>query len=212
LLKRALKLHGMRAHKATNLVGLALAALQQGRRKNARRLLKEAKDMDADRELLPRGQREHGTYLPLVLDLVANELHWLDVQSPGMPVFDNVGSSKTAIAKLCPELIDYFGSGARPSMLELAMLYAAARCRRVFIREGQNHAEFMRGATETASQFFDRLARGAADEPRSRAPSDAAARLAFLLQGDVELTPGSSSSALFRERVIPPLAASDLLS
>ena len=85
---------------------------------------------------------------------------------------------KTAIAKLCPELIDYFGSGARPSMLELAMLHAAARCRRVFIREGQSQAEFMRGATETASQFFGRLARGAADEPRP--PSDAAARLVLL--------------------------------
>jgi hypothetical protein len=157
-------------------------------------------------------QGEHGIYLPLVLDLVANELHWLDVQSPGMPVFNNVASSKTAIAKLCPELIDYFGSGARPSMLELAMLHAAARCRRVFIREGQNQAEFMRGATETASQFFDRLARGAADKPRSRAPFDAAARLAFLLHGDVELPPGSSSYALFRERLIPTLAASDLLS
>ena len=92
------------------------------------------------------------------------------------------------------------------------MLHAAARCRRVFIREGQNQAEFMRGATETASHFFGRLARGAADEPRSRPPSDAAARLAFLLHGDVELPPGSSSYALFRERVTPTLAASDLLS
>jgi hypothetical protein len=157
-------------------------------------------------------QGEHGSYLPLVLDLVANELHWLDVQSPGMPVFNNVASSKTAIAKLCPELIDYFGSGARPSMLELAMLHAAARCRRVFVREGRNQAEFMRGATETASQFFGRLVRGAADEPRSRPPSDGAPRLAFLLHGDVELPPGSSSYALFRERLIPTLAASDMLS
>jgi hypothetical protein len=148
----------------------------------------------------------------LVLDLVANELHWLDVQSPGMPAFNNVASSKTAIAKLCPELIDYFGSGARPPILELAMLHAAARCRRVFIREGQDQAEFIRGATETPSQFFGRLVRGAADEPRSHLPSDAAALLAFLLHGDVDLPAGSSSYALFRERLIPTLAASDLLS
>jgi Tfp pilus assembly protein PilF len=58
LLKRALKLHHTRAHKATNLVGLALAALQQRQSKNARRLLKQAKDFDPDCELLPRGQRE----------------------------------------------------------------------------------------------------------------------------------------------------------
>jgi hypothetical protein len=58
LLKRALKLQHLRAHKATNLVGLALAALQQGQRKNARRLLGEAKELDPDCELLGRGQRE----------------------------------------------------------------------------------------------------------------------------------------------------------
>jgi tetratricopeptide (TPR) repeat protein len=58
LLKRALKLHRTRVPKATNLVGLALAALQQGQRKNARRLLKEAKELDPECELLARGERE----------------------------------------------------------------------------------------------------------------------------------------------------------
>lgn len=48
LLKRALKLHFTRAHKATNLVGLALAALRQGQRKDARRLLASAKNLDPD--------------------------------------------------------------------------------------------------------------------------------------------------------------------
>lgn len=157
-------------------------------------------------------QGEHGIYVPLVLDLVANELHWLDVQSPGMPVFNNVASSNTAITKLCPELIDYFGSGARPSMLDLATLHSAARSRRVFIREGDNHAEFARATGETIGEFFERLVRGAADEPRSRLPSDAAARLAFLLHGDIELPSGSACYALFREGLTPTLAASDLLS
>jgi hypothetical protein len=34
----------------------------------------------------------------------------------------------------------------------------------------------------------------------------------FLLHGDVELPPGSAAYALFRERLIPTLAASDLLT
>lgn len=157
-------------------------------------------------------QGEHGIYVPLVLDLVTNQLHWLDVQSPGMPAFNNVASSKTAIGKLCPELMGYFGSAARPSMLELAMLHGAARCRRVFLREGQSYAEFVRGDREPASHFFDRLVHGAADAPLSHPPSDAPARLAFLLRGDVDLPPGSDSYALLRERFIPTLAASDLLS
>jgi tetratricopeptide (TPR) repeat protein len=58
LLKRALKLHRTRVPKATNLVSLALAALQQGQRKSARKLLKEAREMDPDCELLARGERE----------------------------------------------------------------------------------------------------------------------------------------------------------
>lgn len=157
-------------------------------------------------------QGEHGIYLPLVLDLRENLLHWLDVQSAGMLAFNNVASSKAAITKLCPELIEYFGSGARPSMLELAMLHAAARCRRVFLREGQSLAEFTKRSGETASQFFDRLSSGVADEPRSRLPSDAGAQLAFLLHGDLELPAGSASYALFRERLTPTLTASDLLS
>lgn len=60
LLQRALKLHYMRAPKATNLVGLALAALQQGHRKRARRLLTDAQRLDPDCELLSRGERELG--------------------------------------------------------------------------------------------------------------------------------------------------------
>jgi len=57
LLERALKRHRSRAHKATVLVGLALASLQRGKPKNARRLLSEAKYLDPTCELLGRGQR-----------------------------------------------------------------------------------------------------------------------------------------------------------
>jgi hypothetical protein len=158
-------------------------------------------------------QGEHGIYVPLALDLAANTLHWLDVQSPGMPAFNNVESSKNAIAKLCPELISYFASGARPTMLELGTLHAAARCRRVLIRDAETTAEFLRAPAETPAHFFGRLAYGIADEPRSLYPSDSgSAQLALLLHGDVELPAGSSTYALFRERVVPTLSASDLLS
>ena len=126
---------------------------------------------------------------------------------------NNVETSRNAIAKLCPQLINYFDGGARPFMLELAMLHAAARCRRVLVRDGETVAEFTRGPTETATRFLERILRGDADEPRSRRPSDdGSAQLAMLLRGNVELPSGSSVYALFREQVAPTLSASDLLS
>jgi hypothetical protein len=126
---------------------------------------------------------------------------------------NNVANANAAISKVCPALISYFGSGVRTSMLDLALLHAAARCRRVLLRRGASVEEYVRGLHEDAAAFHARLAARSADEPRSRPPSaDGAALLALLLHGDLDLPPGSASYALFRERVTPNLAASDLLS
>ena len=72
--------------------------------------------------------------MPLVLDLRERVLHWLDVQSKGQFEMNNVETSKAAIERICPELMAYFASGVRPSMYDLALLHAAARCDRVIVR------------------------------------------------------------------------------
>jgi hypothetical protein len=53
-------------------------------------------------------------------------LHWLDVYSTGEFEFNNVASSNSAITTICPTMIDYFASGTRTTMLDLARLHAAA--------------------------------------------------------------------------------------
>ena len=155
---------------------------------------------------------ENGVFLPLVFDIRDGLLHWLDVHAKGRFEMNNVETSKAAITKICPELMMYFGSGVRPSMFELGLLHAAARCKRVFVR-GETVSEFVRRADEDAQAFHARLVSGAADEPRARGPrADGSPVLAMLYRGDDELPPESAAYALFREKVTPSMGASDLLS
>ena len=83
-------------------------------------------------------QGSNGIYLPFVLDIRENRLHWLDVYSRGEFQFNNVESSNSAITKICPEMIEYFNSGMRISMYELSLLHAAARGQHVLLRGDLN--------------------------------------------------------------------------
>ena len=78
---------------------------------------------------------------------------------------------------------------------------------------GTTTAEFARRPGEDAAAFHGRLVRGEADELQSQAPRpDGPLVMAMLYRGDIELPEGSAAYSLFRERVTPSLAASDLLS
>lgn len=177
------------------------------------------RDSDAGRHFDPRTVElkfaldgDNGVFLPLVLDLARDELSWLDVHAQGQLAMNDVATSNAAITKICPELMTYFASGVRCSVFELGLLHAAARCQRVFLR-GSTVQEFQRRTDESSLAFHQRLLRGEADEPRSRGPRpDGAPVLALLYRGDLDLPEASSVYALFREHVVPTLAASDLLS
>jgi hypothetical protein len=158
-------------------------------------------------------QGENGVFLPLVLDVRDNTIDWLDVHAKGEYEMNNVETSKGALGKLCPELMSYFRSGVRASMFDVALLQAAARCQRVFIR-GESTSCFIRKPHETIQQFHARLLR---DEPDQRNasppnPNETARALAVLYRGDLELPEGTDAYALFRDRVTPTLQASDFIS
>lgn len=152
---------------------------------------------------------ENGVFMPLVLDLAAGKLHWLDVQSKGQMQMNNVERSKSDIARVCPRLMTYFGSGARPTMYELGILHAAARCGRVLVR-GAGVTEYVRGEGETAAAFHGRLLRR--EGGRAGAIERGERVLALLVRGDIDLAEGSGAYAVFRERVVPTMSAGDLLS
>lgn len=156
---------------------------------------------------------EHGMFAPLALDLVDDTMHWLDVYNPGELQWNNVATSNRALTTVCPNLIAYFGSGVRTSMYDLALLHAAARAERVWLRARDGSAvRLRRGPGEDAATFLARLTTDAG-EPAALADALAGGPvLAALVHGDLDLPDGSIAYALFRERVVAPIAAADLLS
>lgn len=157
-------------------------------------------------------QGENGAYMPLVLDFAENVLHWLDVQSKGSLIMNNVETSRKSIAKVCPELIRYFGSGVRTTMYDLGLLHAAARSQNVYRRGPSGISLFSRAAGEDAAAFHARLLRGEGGEDVDADKIDPSSMLAILYQGDFEIPAGSLVYALFRDQVTPNLAAADLIS
>lgn len=157
-------------------------------------------------------QGNNGVFMPLVLDVAASTMHWLDVYATGQFAFNNVATSNRAITKICPEMIAYFASGARISMFDLALLHAAARGRRVLVRRRGEVRAFARGADETAEAFLRRMHADEGAEPATLPGPEGPPVFAALLRGDVDLPPGSTCYALYRERVVAPISASDLLA
>lgn len=156
---------------------------------------------------------ENGVFMPVVIDLEAGLLHWLDVQAEGMLEMNNVEKSRSAIAKICPALIQYFAGGLRPTMYDLGLLHAAARCRRVTLRGSEGARVFERRADEDAVAFHHRLLQGAGDgDAAQSAECGPAPILAVLCRGDAAPPQGSECYALFRDRAETTIAASDLLS
>lgn len=154
---------------------------------------------------------DNGVFLPFVVDLRDSVLHWLDVHHKGQFAMNNVRTSNGAITTIAPASIAYFGSGVRPSVRDLALLHAAARCQRVTLR-GELVRQFVRRAGESSAEFHTRLVRDEADEPRARLPAFDEPVLAALHQGDVALPEGSAAYALFRERTAATLSASDFVA
>jgi hypothetical protein len=147
------------------------------------------------------------------LDLEQGRLHWLDIYAKGGLGFNNVANANADIARLCPALIEYFESGARTSMLDLALLHAAARCHRVILRgqAGEPAQLYERGDGEESGDFLRRLTSG---EGAREAETGVFAEPVFaaLHRGDLELPEGSAAYVLFREKTLPTLAASDLVT
>lgn len=161
-------------------------------------------------------QGDHGIYTPLCLDLETNTMHWLDVYSKGEMAMNNVENSNKSITRVCPETIDYFRSRIRLDMRTLALLHAAARCQRVFVRDGGGAFLHARQAGESASAFLARMSSGEGAAlcdalPDDLLRADAAPILALLHDGDLAVPAGSSVYALFRDQLSPNLAAADLI-
>lgn len=151
----------------------------------------------------------NGVFLPLVFDLERDAMHWLDVYSKGELAMNSVATSNRAITRVCPRLIAYFAAGSRPTMFELAALHAAARTRRVIVRDGASAVHHVRGPDEPVTGFLDRIL-GGGGTPGSLPGADQPV-LAALYRRDLDLHAGSTCYALINERGGAVIAASALL-
>jgi len=156
-------------------------------------------------------QGADGIFMPMVIDLETRSLHWLDVYSRGNLEFNNVASSNTAITGICPTMIDYFASGVRANMFDLALLHAAARAQRVLVRGEENFA-IERIAGESSIHFLQRLRAGdgavnTAFDLRQDRPT-----MAALLNGDMPLPPDALAYVLKPAAIAGTMSASDFLS
>ncbi|WP_224249343.1 MXAN_6230/SCO0854 family RING domain-containing protein [Hyalangium gracile] len=155
--------------------------------------------------------------LPLVIDLEARKLCWVDVKVPTDDPYHSVDVSRGELAHFSKDALAYFGTGARPTLWELACLHAAARTRTVHVRRRNGRvAVLTRAPNEDAGRFLRRLRHleDAREAPRlelGRAPTFFAG-----LSDEPSLPDGSEGYALrFRhteaERV-QRLAAGELVS
>lgn len=107
--------------------------------------------------------------VPLVIDLEARKLRWVDVKVPADDLFHSVARARGDLAHLGQDTLAYFGTGARPTLWELACLHAAARTRTVHVRRRDGNVVVLtRAPDEDTRHFLWRLRRleGASEVPR----------------------------------------------
>lgn len=154
----------------------------------------------------------NGIFLPLVIDLVDNKVHWLDVYSRGELAFNNVASSNSSIVALCPRLIEYFASGARTSMYELALLHAAARAQFVVRRQVESTNVVRRHADEDNASFLRRLRQETGEPGAEFLAATMQPLFGALLTGNIALPEGSRSYVVIPETITGNMSASELIA
>jgi hypothetical protein len=131
--------------------------------------------------------------VPLVIDLEAQRLRWLDVHITGHGALRRVGGYRAALAHLGRDFADLAASAARPTLWDIATIHAVARANIVYVRERSGAiSTFRRRDNE---QTLARLARmqgsGDADTMIGELPPANAPTWFALLRDDVALPAGS---------------------
>ncbi len=150
--------------------------------------------------------------LPLMIDLEAGVMRWLDVVQGVTGTHHAVHLHQDKMALVARAMDGLFGSGARISLGELARWHAAARAATVAVRgcDGST-AHFVRGESETVADFARRLDAGTADRidaaraGENRVDEDRGdpagadgvpADLGFVYRGDCAMADGAQVYAL----------------
>ncbi|WP_163777349.1 MXAN_6230/SCO0854 family RING domain-containing protein [Myxococcus vastator] len=155
--------------------------------------------------------------VPLVIDLVEKQLRWVDVKVPPEDDFQSVRRSRGELAHLGKDTLAYFGTGARPTLWELACLHAAARSRTVQVRRRDGSVSVLKRAPGEDTAAFLRRLRGLEAEATTHAFIPGTAPTFFAGMTDVPSLPAGSEGYALRflhtsAESVTRLAAGDLVS
>jgi hypothetical protein len=136
--------------------------------------------------------------VPLIIDLEARRLRWLNVNVTGHSALRHVGGYRAALAHLGRDFADLAHSAAQPSLWDIAAIHAVARANIVYVRERAGGiAVYRRRDTEQALARLARLHAGRdpdgviEDLPPANAPTWFA-----LFHDDIALPSGSAGYVL----------------
>ncbi|MFJ9914604.1 MXAN_6230/SCO0854 family RING domain-containing protein [Actinacidiphila glaucinigra] len=129
------------------------------------------------------------TGVPLVIDVAGRTMRWLDVAKGVTGTRHSVARHGDGLAALAEGLTGMFASRARVGLGELAVWQAAARAATVLLRHADGSTTaYRRREDESAAEFAARIGSPYADPADGVEPD--AARLAYLLRGDVAVAEG----------------------
>ncbi|MFF3325288.1 MXAN_6230/SCO0854 family RING domain-containing protein [Streptomyces sp. NPDC002889] len=138
--------------------------------------------------------------VPLLLDVQARTMRWLDVVKGVTGTHHAVWRHANALATLAHRLTDLFASGVRVGLGELAVWQAAARAATVVLRHTDgSQSVYRRRDGEDVAGFAARIGSPDTDAHAGFDGDEVSnePRLAYLLRGDLELPDGSEVFALY---------------
>lgn len=155
--------------------------------------------------------------IPMLVDVRARRLWWIDVTVPPSTRSHNIESYRSRLEALSQGLVAHFEAGTRPTMWELCCLHAAARAATVEVRDRAAVARFRRRPSETLASFYRRLLDKSDNDGSSARFSEGPQPALFAgLRDDAPLPDGSQAYALRFDALsaarVARLAASDLVT
>lgn len=155
--------------------------------------------------------------VPLTIDLATRRLRWIDAHVASQADFNHVGGKRAALAHLGKDFADLVGTGARPTLWDVAALHAAARANVIYVRERDGtFTQYRRRERESSVLRLARMHASEHDGAQPQIAPTTAPTWFALLTDDVQIPKGSEGYVLDPRRSgadgVTRLAASDLVA
>ncbi len=134
--------------------------------------------------------------VPLTIDLEARRLRWIDVHVKSRDAFQHAGGYRAALAHLGRDFEHLIGTGAHPTLWEVACIHATARANVVYVRGPGGITTYRRRDGETTAGRLARLLAGKHDGTLAAIPTANAPTWVALLRDDLAIPGGSAGYIL----------------